>query len=37
MGVFLTIQEANTLLDNLSMNDDGKYSVENLYEILNTY
>jgi hypothetical protein len=37
MGVFLTIQEANTLLDNLSMNDDGKYSIENLYEILNTY
>ena len=37
MGVFLTIQETNTLLDNLSINDEGKYSVENLYDILNTY
>ena len=37
MGVFLTIQETNTLLDNLSINEEGKYSMESLYEILNTY
>ena len=37
MGVFLTVQETNTLLENLSINEDGKYSVECLYEILNTY
>ena len=37
MGVYLTVQETNTLLDNLIINEEGKYSAEGLFEILNTY
>ena len=37
MGVYLTIQETNTLMEILIINEEGKYSAEGLFEILNSY
>ena len=37
MNVFLNIQELNTILETLRMDEEGRFSVEDLFDILNTY
>ena len=37
MGVFINIQELNTILESLRMNEDGKFSVIDLFDNLNSY
>ena len=35
MNVFLNIQELNTILETLRMDEEGRFSVEDLFDILN--
>lgn len=35
--MYLSLQEVNTITDCMKMNEEGKFSVEDLFEILNTY